>query len=176
LFCERKTTASHGTPLNQVLGVEMSIQDLGSIGELIAAIATVTTLAYLAIQIRKNTLSTYSSSFHAISDSMNHINMTVAQNPDLARIWLSGSMDRSSLTDEERYQFDMIMLSYFHVFDTMHYQARKGSGDTDLVTTEERSLTSLFTLPGVQEWWNENPYAFGPEFRLYIEKFNDTDA
>ena len=33
----------------------MNIQDLGSIGELIAAIATVATLAYLAYQIRQNT-------------------------------------------------------------------------------------------------------------------------
>jgi hypothetical protein len=35
----------------------VTIQDLGSIGELIAAIATVATLAYLAIQIRRNTTS-----------------------------------------------------------------------------------------------------------------------
>jgi hypothetical protein len=35
----------------------LTIQDLGSIGELVAAIATVATLAYLAIQIRQNTTS-----------------------------------------------------------------------------------------------------------------------
>ena len=34
---------------------QMTIQDLGSIGELVAAIATIATLAYLAIQIRQNT-------------------------------------------------------------------------------------------------------------------------
>ena len=33
----------------------MTIQDLGSIGEFVAAIATVATLVYLAIQIRSNT-------------------------------------------------------------------------------------------------------------------------
>ena len=32
----------------------MTIQDLGSVGELIAAIATIATLAYLAIQIRQS--------------------------------------------------------------------------------------------------------------------------
>ena len=35
----------------------MSIQDLGALGELVAAIATVVTLAYLALQIRQNTKS-----------------------------------------------------------------------------------------------------------------------
>lgn len=33
----------------------MTIQDLGSIGEIVAGLATVTTLVYLAIQIRANT-------------------------------------------------------------------------------------------------------------------------
>ena len=33
----------------------MTLQDLGSIGEFVAAIATIATLAYLALQIRQNT-------------------------------------------------------------------------------------------------------------------------
>ncbi|HVH18917.1 MAG TPA: hypothetical protein VNF72_11495 [Myxococcota bacterium] len=33
----------------------MTLQDLGSIGEIVGAIATVATLIYLAIQIRANT-------------------------------------------------------------------------------------------------------------------------
>jgi hypothetical protein len=33
----------------------ITLEQLGSIGELIAAIATVATLAYLALQIRQNT-------------------------------------------------------------------------------------------------------------------------
>ena len=35
----------------------LTIQDLGSIGELVVAVATVATLAYLAFQIRQNTQS-----------------------------------------------------------------------------------------------------------------------
>ena len=35
---------------------EVTIQDLGSLGELIAAVATIVTLAYLAVQIRSNTI------------------------------------------------------------------------------------------------------------------------
>ena len=153
----------------------MSIQDLGSFGELIAAIATVATLAYLALQIKRNTAATHSTSFHSVSDSMNHINMGIAQSSDLARIWLSGSTNRAALSAEERHQFDLVLLSYFHVFETIHYQAQMGAGDKDLVIAEESSLTRLFGMPGVCEWWAENPYAFGPEFRQYLEKFRAVD-
>ena len=40
-----------------------------------------------------------------------------------------------------------------------------------LLIAEERGLAYLFTLPGIREWWDENPYAFSPEFRSYIEQF-----
>ena len=65
----------------------------------------------------------------------------------------------------------MMLLSYFHVFETMYYQADLGIGDKNLVTTEERSLRALFVTAGVREWWEENPYAYSPEFRGYVDKF-----
>jgi hypothetical protein len=149
----------------------MTIQDLGSVGELIAAIATVATLIYLALQIRQNTNATRAASFHAITDSMNHVNVAVAQNPGLARIWLAGTADRSSLSEEERYQYDLVLLSYFHVFETIYYQAKVGAGEGGLLVAEERSLAALLSTHGVREWWAENPYAFAPEFRAYIDRF-----
>ena len=148
----------------------MTIQDLGSLGELVAAVATVATLVYLALQIRRNTQATQASSFHAIYDSMNHVNMAVIQNSELTRVWLAGSKDRSSLDPEERHKFDFTLLSYFHVFETLHFQGRIGVGDESLVLAEERSLQSILATPGVREWWAENPYAFGPEFRSYVDQ------
>ena len=148
----------------------MTIQELGSLGELVAAIATVATLIYLALQIRRNTQATRAGSFHAISDSMNHVNVSVAQNPELARIWVVGSADRGTLSEQERLQYDNVLLSYFHVFETMFFQARVGAGEGDLVLAEERSIRTVLSTPGVREWWTENPYAFGTDFRGYIDR------
>ena len=44
----------------------MSIQDLGSIGELIAALATLAALIYLAVQVRQNTRAIKSATFHEL--------------------------------------------------------------------------------------------------------------
>ena len=153
----------------------MTIQDLGSLGELIAAIATVATLIYLALQIRQNTRATQTSSFHAIYDSMNHVNIAVIQNDELTRVWLAGAEDRGALNPVELHKFDFMLLSYFHVFETLHYQGRVGTGDRELVHAEERSLRSILAMPGARDWWSANPYAFGPEFRSYIEGLLDAD-
>ena len=149
----------------------MTLGQLGSLGEFLAAIATLATLIYLAVQIRQNTRATRAASHHAITDSMNQGNLSITRDAGVARIWLTGNADRGALSEEERARYDMLVLSYFHVFDTLHYQARVGAGERDLLLAEERGLAHLFTLPGIREWWEENPYAFSPEFRGYIKQF-----
>jgi hypothetical protein len=152
----------------------VTLGELGSLGEFIAAIATLATLIYLAVQIRQNTLATRAASHHAITDVMNKTNHLVIADAEVARIWVAGKADRSTLDDEERERFDNLLLSYFHVFDTLHYQSRVGAGDNELLLAEEKSFAHLFSLPGVSEWWTENPYAFSPTFRSYMEGFRST--
>jgi hypothetical protein len=149
----------------------VTLGELGSLGEFVAAIATLATLVYLALQIRQNTLATRASSHHAITDVMNKTNHLVIGDGEVARIWVVGRADRSALNDEERERIDSLLLSYFHVFDTLHYQARVGAGDNELLLAEEKSFVHLLSQPGVNEWWVENPYAFSPKFRSYMEGF-----
>ena len=47
----------------------MTLEDLGNIGEFVAAIAVVVSLLYLAIQIRQNTKTVRTSTYQAILDS-----------------------------------------------------------------------------------------------------------
>jgi hypothetical protein len=101
---------------------------------------------------------------------MNHVNMSVTQSSELSRIWVEGTKDRGALTEEDRHRFDFTLLSYFHVFETMFFQAKVGAGEDDLVAAEERSILTALSTPGGREWWIENPYAFGPEFRAYIDR------
>ncbi len=149
----------------------MTLGQLGSLGEFLAAIATLATLIYLALQIRQNTRATQAASHHAITDSMNQGNLSITRDAEVSRIWVTGNADRGALSEEERARYDMLLLSYFHVFHTLHYQAKVGAGARELFLAEERGLAHLFTLPGIREWWKANPYAFTSELRSYIETF-----
>ena len=59
----------------------MTIQELGSLGELIAAIATVITLAYLALQIRQSAKVTGQSAVHSSIESGTQPRGTGRQRP-----------------------------------------------------------------------------------------------
>ncbi|MCZ6504041.1 MAG: hypothetical protein O6945_16205 [Gammaproteobacteria bacterium] len=149
-------------------------QTLGNFGEFVGAIGVVITLGYLALQIRRNTQATQATSHHAITDSLNQGNIAMATDPELTQIYLTGLVDRASLSEVERQRFDSLFLAYFHVFDTLFFSSSNGTGAQSLLLAEEKGFSHLMNLPGIYAWWQDNPFAFTPEFRSYMESFRNT--
>jgi hypothetical protein len=151
----------------------MELEQLYYLGELVGVVAIIGSLMFVGVQMRQSTHATRAASHHAITDTMNQANLAIAHNPEFAQIWVSGLEDRGSLNESQMAQFDMQLLSYFHIFDTMFYQARVGAGDVSLLKSEEGGIAFLSSQRGVQEWWSENPYGYSPEFRAYINSLRD---
>lgn len=147
----------------------MSIQDLGSLGELIAALATLATLAYLAVQIRKNTIAVRAGSHQAVSDSFIELNSWIARDASLARIYRIGAENLRDLTQDERAQFDFMLLSVFRAYETTFYQHEVGTLDDALYQSIMRDIAVVLASPGTRQWWVETPFSFSAAFRRYLE-------
>ena len=81
----------------------MTFQDLGSLGELIAAIATVLTLGYSVIQLRQNTRALRSQTFQQSSMDMSLTANAISSDGELAAIGgLYGSIDQVRIEGFER--------------------------------------------------------------------------
>ena len=100
----------------------MSIQDLGSIGELIAAIAIVITLAYLAVQIRQSAKATRQAAFHSAVESGLALRLELIREPEIVALYLKGLSDHRSLSREDLLRFNMLMPSMFENLCEIHEQ------------------------------------------------------
>jgi hypothetical protein len=148
----------------------MTISDIGSIGELLAAIATLGTLFYLATQIRQNTRAVRAASHHAVTDSFNHINAIVGTDPNAARIFRLGLEGLENLNEDEQFSFSFLMLGYMRVFETLFYQRDIGAAEEQLYKSEHNSLNWVYGFPGGRDWWQSNVISFSPEFREHIDQ------
>lgn len=83
----------------------MTIQELGSLGELIAAIATVVTLIYLATQIRQNNKALGETTSASITASYASINSRISSDEQFAEIFVRGRQDLHSLSPVELERF-----------------------------------------------------------------------
>ena len=126
----------------------MNWDAIGAIGELIGALAVVLTLAYLAIEIRRNRLSTESSAVDSVRAGLNWVNANIMNNPELAELWVKGFADPDSLDDIQSTRFWFITQSYLN-----QYAATKKHYDGGALPEEEwqamsRSFAHIFNAPG----------------------------
>ncbi len=148
----------------------MTIQDLGSIGEVVAAIATVATLGYLALQIRQNTTTMRGATHEVAVEHLTAVILALSSDSSLAAIISQGSRDFASLSYEERLQFGSYWQAALIGAEGSLLQYRRGNLDEFVWQRDLSVLRPWLTTSGVREWWMRNPVAFTPEFSAVIQR------
>ena len=161
LWCEPNERASR-LSTRSVGGSEVTLQDYGSLGEIIGAIATVLTLAYLAFQIRQNNRLLDASVAQAHVESDNTLSLLLAYEQDVARIWYAGTRDRAGLSEPDRQRFDPLIKVCFN----------NNINDQAYGTLREEELRWLVAQRGVRDWWLEYGALFPIEFQALVEQFS----
>ena len=147
----------------------MNIQDLGSLGELIAAIATVATLIYLAMQIKLNTKTVRSAAFAEANRSINELNLLLTTDPRVAGIVVRG-MEGEELDRDETMTFGYFMTTWLRQLETLWVQVRDDIADQELWGALEQPLRNAMNSSACRAWWKNNNNTYIPEFTRYVNE------
>lgn len=147
----------------------MTIQDLGSIGEFVAAVATVATLVYLAIQIRANTSAVQSAAAQTVHEAFATWYRMLATDADLAQLVTNGLRDYSSLTETDKARFVSTFMAFLSYSQDAFIKWREGSLSQELWTGWELVMMNLVNSPGGKDFWRERGYCFGEDFQNHVE-------
>jgi hypothetical protein len=147
----------------------VTLQDLGSIGEFVAAIATLITLIYLAAQIRQNTRAVRSSAFQQIVDSLSGISLEIGLNREVSEILDRANSDFASLNGLERRRHWSVLLSLFRRAESVFFQSEQGTLQAESWEGIREFLRSVLEGQGARQFWDENSFAFNSRFRRFVE-------
>ena len=147
----------------------MTIQDLGSLGELIAAIATVGTLAYLAVQIRQSNVSARAQSRQTLIDTWASANWDLVRDPRMLRAFAAGLAQWPDLSSEDKTVFDLGMGRY--LANIQNGLLLRDAGLLDGVVLDQTAsyMVSCAASRGGGRWWKETSMA-SPEVRTYVDQ------
>ena len=147
----------------------MTLDDLGNVGEFLGALGVIASLVYLAVQIRQNTASVRTSTFHeAIRDFADVIDQ-LGRDAELTRIWYAGLRDLGSLPQEERQRFATYLTSVVLRCENLLYQTHHGALDQQAWVGIREHLKYVFSQPGTRAWWSQAQNLYNPELRDFIE-------
>ena len=148
----------------------MSLEDLGNIGEFVAAVGVIVSLIYLGVQIRQNTRSVRTASYQSWFDSYSNFSNTILANPELDALFHHGATDPDSLTPEERRHFDGISRRAFRLWENLYHHRLQGTIDADLYSTWRETFSRAAQAPGAKLYWGEEQGVFSEAFREEAEK------
>jgi hypothetical protein len=148
----------------------MTIEDLGNLGDLIAAIATVATLLYLAQQIRRSSKSVEGSSVQAILELEI---TTYALKAQYANVYRRGCANILDLDDDERVIFEQVVSSEMSLFSSAYIQVQNGLMDDDAAFDRDW-IRFYLKQPGFQEMWSEIKIAYSNEFCQHLDDVQKT--
>jgi hypothetical protein len=82
----------------------------------------------------------------------------ITTNREVASIWRRGQLALDSLDDEERVQFDNLVIQLFWAFGLIFlYREEHGIGDLPEEITMG-NLPLLADSSGVEQWWKSSPH------------------
>jgi hypothetical protein len=149
----------------------MTIDELGSAGEIVAAIATVATLAYLATQIRHSSRVALASTAAAHAERLNSVSLLLGQSPELAKLYFDGLAGKA-LSEAETRQFEMLLGSYVTSMHQSYSLGRHGLLDPEFSTHRDSQLEWLVSQPGFQLFWAVWGESQPPEFAARVARIS----
>jgi hypothetical protein len=134
----------------------MSLEDLGNIGEFVAAMAVLSSIIYLALQIRQNTAAAATSTYDSVMGGYNELNLTIASDPDLGRIVHVGMYTPDSLDENERIRFAFTIRAVSNQYLKLLRLHEKGVFPPNEWETYGRELAQIYRTPGGSVFRSEN--------------------
>ena len=147
----------------------MNWDAIGAIGEIVGALAVVSSVAYLAVQIRRQTdqsrLAATRDLAHEYAQSMDK----VIDDSEFAAIYLQAVREYNELPNEERIRAALYFQRLVRVREQAHLHVTKGHMDPSFFNSMDTTMGEWFRFPGAQQWWRLNHEYFDVDFRSLVE-------
>jgi len=148
----------------------MNVSELANYAEVIGGVAVLISLIYVAIQIRQNTAVVRTSNYADLSFKVSEFNQLIAENGELADIYIRGIDSYADLSAIEQTRFNMTISRLMQAIQAMFHLRQRGYIDSRLAQTNFDSVALFLAAPGLQEWWQDNRQWWEAEFQHFVDE------
>lgn len=149
---------------------------IGAIGEVIGGVFVIVTVAYLALQIRRNTSALRSEATSSAATLMQSWYLAIGNSEQTSRVWFRGMTKPDSLSKEDFFQFTMMTHAAMLGFQNSIQLAEHGSLEVEVRESITNTLISAQILPGFEVYWKQRGPMFNKAFRDYVEDLQSREG
>jgi hypothetical protein len=147
----------------------MTLDELGSLGEFLGALAVVASLVYLAFQIRQNTRSVKINTFQALAETRTEFASVIAENREVSTLLFAGLRDFQALEEDDRIRFGFLIYKLLAGIENQLFQYRQAELPQEQFEQTRGILRWYARAPGFRAWWKDQPVPFGDSLTKLVE-------
>ena len=147
----------------------MSLSDFASLGSFVSGFAVLTSLIYLALQVRLTKRNQQISIRHSRASRIVELHLALAD-PAVADAWLHGSGSPEELTQTELSQFTNLCRALFFHFEDSFYQRQEGLLNDNAFETVVAGARLSARSPGFRAAWRLTRPNFGGRFLAFMDE------
>ena len=146
----------------------MSLSDLAAVGSFASGIAVLTSLIYLALQVKHTKRNQRIAIRHSRASRIVEMQLALAA-PGVADAWLHGSSNPQEITQTEVSQFINLCRALFFHFEDSFYQREEGLLNDDAFETVVAGARLIARSPGLRAAWRFARPNFGGRFLAFMD-------
>ncbi len=107
----------------------MSLEEFNYIAEIVASVAGIAALIYVALEVRQNTIAVRLNTLHDVKETIREVNLVTAEHGDLAEIVFEGCQDLDKLIGAPKARFYTWAHNLFLGYENLYLQFLGGALD-----------------------------------------------
>jgi len=150
----------------------MNWNAVGAIGQLVAAVAVVGSLLYLAGQVRHGSRVARVTGGEVLAANLRGFSQPLARDAELNRIWNVGIEGGGELSPSERSRFLHLATQFGKLVESAHLYHTAGIMDDGTWAGWHAAARHYFTAPGWKAYFAVRSDLYSPDFRAFVDQLS----
>ena len=148
----------------------MNWEITAAIAQVIAAVAVIASIVYLAVQIRNQNKESRRAAANVLMLHWTDFRKSISDSGDLAAIHLRGLESFDALDPVEKLRFGSALGRIFVLSEGLYLFYLDGALGSELWKTFEQTTADLVAYPGAQAWWATRKHWHTVKFRALVDR------
>ena len=150
--------------------MKLKLSELASIAEIIGAFAVVISLIYVGIQVNDNAGSVRSAAANDANVATQSWYLQVGTDQQASELFYEALMSEVALSNQEEFQFLMIMHGAILAFQNSFLLAEEGTIDFELRESATAAISGVKQTPGFRRYWRQRKSYLHSGFADYVDQ------
>ena len=151
----------------------MTWTELGSLGELVGAVAVVVSLIYLSRQVRQNTRAVTTGNEAAVQSNFQALARVFYTDREMGQLILEAMSGETDLSEADQFAAFAYFFDMLKTAEVAYLQFLRGELDPGLWNASLAFYAAYFDSPGFRAYWANRQAAFTPEFQKAMKGWQD---